>query len=179
MSRQTYLLQTRRLGMRRYKPDDVIALRAVFADPIAAKFYPEMVTTPALVRWINWNLQNYEEYGFGLWALELLETGVFIGDAGITYQTPEGERILEVGWHVHPEFRSLGYATEAAQTCMTFGFERLQAGALSSIVDPLNTASIKVATRVHEGWRKCAGKSGPMLLFSTTAVEFAARSALP
>jgi hypothetical protein len=42
-------------------------------------------------------------------------------------------------------------------------------------VDPANTASIKVATRVHEGRREYPGKSGPMLLFSTTAVEFAAR----
>ena len=56
MSRQTYLLQTRRLGMRRYKPDDAIALSAVFADPIATKFYPAMITRPALVHWINWNL---------------------------------------------------------------------------------------------------------------------------
>ena len=104
---------------------------------------------------------------------------MFIGDAGITYQSSEGERILVVGWHVHPQFRSLGYATEAAQTCMTFGFERLQAGALCSIVDPANTASIKVAKRVHEGWRTYAGKRGPMLLFSTTSAEFAARPTLP
>jgi [ribosomal protein S5]-alanine N-acetyltransferase len=177
MSRTPYLLQTRRLGMRRYAHSDVGALGAVFADPYAAKFYPMMNTTAALERWVDWNLQNYETHGFGLWALELLDTGLFIGDAGITYQTPEGERILEVGWHVHPDFRSLGYATEAAQACVTFGFKNLQAGALSSIVDPANLASIKVATRVHEGRRVYSGKAGPMLLFSTTAAEFAARPA--
>jgi RimJ/RimL family protein N-acetyltransferase len=33
-----------------------------------------------------WNLQNYDTHGFGLWALELLATGTFIGDVGVTYQ---------------------------------------------------------------------------------------------
>ena len=161
--------------MRRYAAEDVEALRAVFADPYAAKFYPAMTTTAALERWVNWNLKNYEDYGFGLWALELLETGLFIGDAGITYQTPEGDRILEIGWHVHPAFRSLGYATEAARACLSFGFNGLQAVALSSIVDPANIASIKVATRVHAEKREYQGKNGLMLLFGTTASQFAAR----
>jgi [ribosomal protein S5]-alanine N-acetyltransferase len=178
MSHPRYVIQTRRLGMRRYVGDDAEALRAVFADPYAAKFYPAMGDTAALERLIDWNLRNYADHGFGLWALELRETGAFIGDAGITYQTPEGERILEVGWHVHPAFRSMGCATEAAEACLQFGFADLKADALASIVDPANAASIKVATRVHAGHRVYEGRSGPMLLFGTTAVEFAARQRL-
>ena len=160
--------------MRRYAVEDVEALRPVFADPYAAKFYPAMNTTAALERWVGWNLKNYEDYGFGLWALEQLEDGLFIGDAGITHQTVEADRILEIGWHVHPAFRSLGYATEAAEACLMFGFTGLQAAALSSIVDPANIASVKVATRVHAVKREYQGKHGPMLLFSTTASQFAA-----
>ena len=38
-------------------------------------------------RWIQWNLDNYQKYGFGLWALVLKETGAFIGDCGITMQS--------------------------------------------------------------------------------------------
>jgi [ribosomal protein S5]-alanine N-acetyltransferase len=178
MSPPRYVIQTRRLGMRRYVADDLEALRAVFADPYATKFYPAMHETAALERWIGWNLRNYADHGFGLWALELRETGAFIGDAGITYQTPEGERILEIGWHVHPAFRSMGYATEAAEACLEFGFANLKADTLASIVDPANAASIKVATRVHAGHRAYEGKSGPMLLFGTTAAEFAARQRL-
>ena len=167
MSPPIYVFQTERLGLRRYVAEDLEALRPVFADPYAAQFYPAMNTTAALERWIGWNLRNYEDHGFGLWALELLQTGVFIGDAGITCQIPEGERILEIGWHIHPAFRSLGYATEAARACLHYGFSTLGAPSLSSIVDPANAASIQVATRVHAGRRQYAGKTGPMLLFST------------
>ena len=103
--RQPYVLQTARLGMRRYTMADAEPLRAVFADPYAAKFYPAMNQQDQLERWIRWNLKNYEDHGFGLWALELLESGLFIGDTGITYQTVEENRILEVRWHIHPDFR--------------------------------------------------------------------------
>jgi RimJ/RimL family protein N-acetyltransferase len=175
MPRQPYILQTQRLGMRRYATTDEDALRAVFADPYAATFYPAMNQQEALDRWITWNLKNYDDYGFGLWALELIESGVFIGDAGITYQNAEGNRILEIGWHIHPAFRSMGYATEAGEACLRYGFLNLNPATLSSIVDPANPASIKVASRVHAARRVYQGKNGSMFLFSTTASQFAAR----
>ena len=70
---------------------------------------------------------------------------------------------------------TLGHAPEAAHACMQFGFTNQQAMALTSIVDPANGAAIKVATRAYRGQRECAGKSGPMLLSSTIAAQFAAR----
>jgi RimJ/RimL family protein N-acetyltransferase len=154
---------------------DVEALRAVFADPYAARFYPAMNRQEALERWVAWNLKNYQDHGFGLWALELLETGLFIGDAGITCQTVEGNRILEIGWHVHPAFRSRGYATEAGEACLGYGFAVLRAPALGSIVDAANGASIRVASRIHATMREYQGRNGRMLLFGTTAAQFAAR----
>ncbi len=173
---QSYILQTERLGMRRYAISDLEALRAVFSDPYAAKFYPAMGQNDALERWIEWNLNNYAEHGFGLWALELLGNGLFIGDAGITYQTVEGERVLEIGWHIDPKFRSMGYASEAGLACLKFGFDNLRASEIGSIVDPANSASLKVASRVHEQRRSFQGKAGTMLFFSTTAQQFAVRA---
>ena len=164
-----YLVQTARLGFRRYVASDNKALRPVFADPYAAQFYPAMGSMDGIDRWISWNLKNYDEFGFGLWALELLEPETFIGDAGITWQTVEGQRILEIGWHIHPDFRSQGYASEAGKACLEFGFKTLQAESLGSIVDPANAASIKVASRVHQARREYQGKNGPMLLYYTPA----------
>jgi RimJ/RimL family protein N-acetyltransferase len=169
MSRERYVIETARLGFRRYRPTDEALLLPVFADPYAAQFYPAMGQSEGIARWINWNLKNYEEYGFGLWALELLETGGFIGDAGITYQTVENQKILEIGWHIHPMYRSQGYATEAGQECLRYGFGSLHAAMLSSIVDPANIASIKVAERVHEQRRAYQGKNGAMHLYYTVA----------
>lgn len=127
--------------------------------------------TQRLERWIQWNLQNYADYGFGLWALERLDTGAFVGDAGITYQSVEGQRVLEIGWHIHPQHRRQGLATEAGRACLNYGFRQLQATALCSIVDPSNAASIQVASRVHTHSRMVQGSLGLMQVFSTTAPE--------
>ena len=169
MSSPLYILQSERLGFRRYRASDGELLRPVFADPHASQFYPAMGEQEGVDRWINWNLKNYDEFGFGLWALELLGSGVFVGDAGITHQNVGDQRILEIGWHIHPDFRARGYATEAGRECLKFGFSTLHATTLSSIVDPGNFASMKVASRVHAQQSHYEGKSGSMLLYYTHA----------
>jgi RimJ/RimL family protein N-acetyltransferase len=110
MSLQPYILQTARLGLRQHRASDVELLLPVFGDPYAAQFYPAMGRPEGIARWINWNLNNYADYDVGLWALELLGSGQFIGDAGISWQTVEEQRLLEIGWHIHPGCRVLGYA---------------------------------------------------------------------
>jgi RimJ/RimL family protein N-acetyltransferase len=169
MSSHTYLLQTQRLGFRRYRASDGESLRPVFSDPYAAKFYPAMGAQEGIDNWIRWNLKHYEDFGFGLWVLEVLESGVFVGDAGITYQTVEEQRVLEIGWHIHPNFRARGFATEAGRACLRFGFDTLNATTLCSIVDPANTASSTVASRVHLHQRHVMSTQGPMLLYYTDA----------
>ena len=171
-----HVFRTARLGLRRLVDADAPALRAVFADPYAAQFYPGMSEPDGPARWIAWNLKNYDDHGFGLWALEWLETGRLVGDARITHQLVDGERILEIGWHVHPSFRAMGLATEAGLACLAYGFEQLRADTLGSIVDPANVASIRVASRVHAQRRDARGKNGAILLFTTSAAEFAARA---
>ena len=66
------------------------------------------------VRWIEWQERNYAEHDFGLWVIETHE-GVFVGDCGLTMQDVEGTPHVEVGYHVMPEMRRRGYATEAAR----------------------------------------------------------------
>ena len=168
-----YVLKTERLRFRRYSVSDRELLAPVFSDAYAAQFYPSMQDQAGVDRWINWNLKNYDEYGFGLWAIELLCDGTFIGDAGIIYQTVESQRILEIGWHVHPDFRARGNATEAGQACLKYGFDVLGASELSSIVNPANVASQKVASRVHSQRRSYEGNIGQMLLYYTSATSAA------
>jgi ribosomal-protein-alanine N-acetyltransferase len=167
MNPSRHLLATKRLGFRRYEQADVAALVEVFADPYAAKFYPGMATPEGWQKWIDWNLMNYERDGLGLWALELLEDGRFVGDAGLTWQQVEGVPMLEIGYHIHAALRGRGLASEAAQACLDHGFSRPDVDFICSIVHPANVASVKVSQRVHASMRTFEGRSGPTLLFST------------
>lgn len=162
------LPSSKRLRFREYESTDVPALSQIFGDAYARQFYPEHSQPEKLRAWVEWSQRSYVEHGFGLWALELVGSGRFVGDAGLTLQAVEGEGMLEIGYHIHPALRSQGLASEAAKACLQWAFERTGHDLVCSIVDPANVASVKVAGRVHRFRRSFRGRSGEMLLFYTT-----------
>lgn len=170
-----WTLETKRLRLRPYTLADEPALFEVFSDADARTFYPQMSDRANVRKWIEWNLRNYDEHGFGLWALELKTSGAYFGDCGLTYQDVEGVRELEVGYHVVREERGKGYATEAARACLDFGFERTSCEQICSIVSPENEASRRVAARIHLDSRECLSNGGPALLFFTSRVMWERR----
>jgi RimJ/RimL family protein N-acetyltransferase len=169
------VLRTERLGLRAYIAADEADLSEVFADPYARRFYPEMAVRANVRAWIEWNLRNYDEFGFGLWAMELKAEGRFIGDCGLTFQDVEGRRELEIGYHVMERERGKGYATEAARVCLDFGFTHTSCDSICSIVRPWNTASSVVAARIHTERREFMKGGQPALLFHTTRHNWDAR----
>lgn len=167
--------ETQRLRFRRFTLADEAALFEVFADPYARTFYPEMVDRSKVRAWIEWNLRNYEETGFGLWALELKAPSFFLGDCGLNYQEVEGASELEIGYHVLHTERRKGYATEAASACLRFAFEFLKAERVCSIVRPQNVASCSVASRCHSHCREFLKGGRAALLFFTDRADWVDR----
>jgi len=116
--------------------------------------------------WIEWTLQNYETYGFGLWVIET-HAGEFVGDCGLTLQPVEGEQLVEVGWHVRAPLRRRGYASEAAAAVRDAARE---AGIdhLVEIIRPDNLPSQRVAARIGLALeREVHAHGGPALVFGT------------
>ena len=77
-----FRLETERLRLRPYTLGDVDDLFAIVGDPETMAYYPEPYTREGTHRWIEDNLRRYVVDGFGLWAMEMKETGVFVGDCG-------------------------------------------------------------------------------------------------
>ncbi|MDF3981822.1 GNAT family N-acetyltransferase [Luteibacter sp. PPL201] len=84
--------------------------------------------------------------GCGMWAIELRDTGQFIGRAGL--MKPEGWPDLELGWMLKPEHRHHGYATEAGAAILDFAWNRMHAQRVISLVRIGNEASDHVAERL-------------------------------
>ena len=161
---------TSRLRFRLYREDDLDAVTSMFGDPDARRFYPNMIDENESRRWIRWNLDHYRTYGFGLWVIESREGGTFVGDCGLTYQQVEGDRMLEVGYHVQARHRGRGLAVEAGHACVAHALGLLGAASVCSIVDPDNTPSLRVASRLHSHSREFTNHKGnPMVLFWTEA----------
>ncbi|MBI3934813.1 MAG: GNAT family N-acetyltransferase [Acidobacteria bacterium] len=173
------LPETSRLRFRRFALRDESSVFEMFSDPYARRFYPEMADRSKARAWIEWNLHNYEQFGFGLWAVELKSSGSFIGDCGITFQEIEGKKELEIGYHVVYAARGNGYAKEAARACLCFAFRVLKAARVCSILRPENIASRAVARCIHSDCRKVLKRGRPALVFFTTLKEWEARLKSP
>jgi len=116
--------------------------------------------------WIEWNLGNYREHGFGLWVVETHD-GEFVGDCGLTLQEVEGEWLVEAGWHVQTSRRRQGYAAEAAMSVRKAA-EGAGVAHLIAIIRPDNVASQGVARRIGLALEREVVKNGNRaLVFGT------------
>ncbi len=62
------MIETERLILREYTQDDFNALFEIVSDPETMTHYPAPFDEERTRRLIEWNLENYAQYGFGLWA---------------------------------------------------------------------------------------------------------------
>ena len=139
------ILETERLILREYTTDDFPELYRLLSDPETMQHYPKPYDENGTRRWIDWNLRNYQEHGFGLWAMELKETGTFIGDCGITMQKIDSVWLPEIGYHIHKDFWRRGYGSEAARAVRDWAFIHTQFDCLYSYMKYTNTASYSTA----------------------------------
>lgn len=143
-----FRLETERLVLRPFTTDDLDGIHAVLSDPISMQYYPAPFTREQSRRWIEWNLGHYRDHGHGLWVLESKDTGELVGDCGLIPQTVDGQREVEVGWHVRRDRQRQGLATEAARECVRYAFEDLGLKRLISLIRPENVPSRRVAEKL-------------------------------
>lgn len=141
------ILETSRLVLREFSPEDADALERVLSDPETMRYYPAPYDRAGVEQWIARNRERYEKDGVGLWAMLLKSTGELIGDCGITRQEVEGEYLYEIGYHLRRNNWGQGLATEAAIACRGWGFQHLQVERLISLIRPDNIPSRRVAER--------------------------------
>ena len=139
------IIETKRLRLREYRMDDFDVLLEILSDEETMQHYPKPYDAQGTKRWIQWNLDNYRQYGFGLWAVELKKTGAFIGDCGLTMQNIDGQQLPEIGYHIHKSHWRKGYASEAARAVRDWAFENTDFDCLYSYMNASNQASYATA----------------------------------
>lgn len=140
-------IETQRLILREYCNEDFVALCEILLDRENMKHYHEAFDKDMVKRWITWNLENYQTFGFGLWAIVLKTNGKMIGDCGITMQRINGRIRPEIGYHIHHDYHNQGYATEAAIACKNYIFENTSFNNIYSYMNDTNIGSWRVAMK--------------------------------
>lgn len=143
-----FMIETKDLIFREYTKEDFNDLSLILCDEETMKYYPKPYDENGVNRWINWNLDNYKKYGFGLWVLILKETGEFIGDCGITMQKIDGEELPEVGYHINKKYWRKGYGKQAASAVIDWAFKNTSFDKLYSYMNKENVPSYSLASSV-------------------------------
>jgi len=170
------ILETERLILREYTPDDFDALYAIVGDAETMKHFPKPYDERGTKYWISWSQQHYAEHGFGFWAVILKETGELIGNCGLTMQIIDGESLPEIGYHFRRDCWNRGYAKEAAAGVRDWAFANTEYPALYSYMTKGNEASVRTAAAV--GMKKTGeftdAHYGEMYVYALTREDYRA-----
>lgn len=172
------IIETPRLLLREMTPADRPDLCMILQDKEVMYAYNGPFSDEEVNGWLERQTGRYREWGYGLWAVVLKQTGEMIGQCGVTRQLWNGEEMLEVGYLFRHSHWHQGYATEAARACMEYAFDVLGASEVCSIIRDNNIPSQRVALR--NGMRKAEGvmvkhyrgAEMPHWLYLTTREEF-------
>ncbi|MGA9160902.1 MAG: GNAT family N-acetyltransferase [Actinomycetota bacterium] len=145
---EDFRLETERLRLRRYRPGDLDDLHAMFSDPEHMKWYPAPFDRETSQAWLERQVEGYRTRGFALWIVEDLESGEFLGTAGVTAPVVEGVEEVEIGWHTRPGRKREGIASEAGAAARDWAFQNLDIDHVISLVRPENGASCRVAEKI-------------------------------
>ena len=141
------ILETERLYLREMNQSDYFSLCKILQDEDVMHAYEGVFNDSETQEWLDRQLQRYENHGFGLWAVVPKGTDEMIGQCGLTMQEYEGKQVLEIGYLFQKAFWHKGYATEAANACKEYAFDKLNAEEVYSIIRDTNISSQNVAKR--------------------------------
>lgn len=148
VSPEAATIRTERLILRPWRDADHAPFAALNADLQVMEHFPGVMSreaSDALVANIEY---HWAELGWGLWAVEVPGTAPFIGFVGLTRQDATGWPAVEVGWRLARPFWGHGYATEAAEQSLAFGFDTLGLDEVISLTVPQNMRSRAVMERI-------------------------------
>jgi ribosomal-protein-alanine N-acetyltransferase len=142
-----------------------IATERLILRPLTAEdadFILELVTDPSFIQNIgdrnvrtlddakryitNGPVASYAKNGFGLYLVELKDTGEPIGMCGLIRRSMLND--VDIGYAYLPRYWSKGYAIEAALTMKQYARDFIGLKRMVAVVDPQNTGSIRLLEKL-------------------------------
>ncbi len=175
------ILETERLLLREYVEEDAEAFLRLNSNPEVFRYTSDgPIATVEEARAIlrAFPIADYRTHGFGRWACVLRESGEAIGFAGLKFLPETGE--VDLGYRFIPEQWGRGLATEASRAVVRFGFETLRLREITALVQPENTASVRVIEKCGLGFTGMVHYRGrDVRHYALTAEEWQAKNPSP
>jgi RimJ/RimL family protein N-acetyltransferase len=147
-------LRTERLLLRRWRPEDRVPFAAMNADPEVMEHFLAPLTRAESDAFVDRIEAGFAEHGFGLWALEVAQSGElageFIGFTGLSVPSFEAHFMpaVEIGWRLARPAWGHGYASEAARRALSAAFNDHGLPEVVSFTSVTNLRSQAVMRRI-------------------------------
>ncbi len=131
-------LETQRLLIRNYLPEDADGFHAIFSDPEVMRACEPPYDRAASEKWLRYFIRNPIAF-----AVVEKESGTVIGHALFKQLPGDADGIWEIGWIYNQAFWRRGYAYEAARALMDYGFSALGLHKVcAETIDPVKSVSL-------------------------------------
>jgi len=117
-------ITTARLLLREWRNSDRAPYAALNGDPDVMQHFPSRLTPEQSDEMVDRIMAGWRTHGFGLWAVERLDTTEFIGFVGLLSPIWEASftPCVEIGWRLAKQHWGHGFAPEAATAVLDWAF---------------------------------------------------------
>lgn len=131
------MIETARLRLRPWMPEDRPAFEALVNTPAMMARLGGLKAPADIDAMFARRLEDQARHGFCYWATMLRETGELVGSCGIRIASNYGDEapvagMPEIGWRVAEAHWGKGYAREAAEASIAWGWANLDAPAIGA-----------------------------------------------
>lgn len=143
-------IETKRLTLRSWKESDIGEFIRMNQDREVMRYFPNVLTGEESIDFARRIQKEFEEKGYGLYAVEEKESETFLGYVGLHQANFEADftPCVEIGWRLKREAWGKGYATEAAKACLAYAFETLKLDKIYSFTAKINQPSKNVMKKI-------------------------------
>ena len=116
------MIETNRLILRQWRDEDILPFSEINRDAEVMEYLPKCLSLEETEQFYNRIVAEHNSYGYGLYAVEIKNSGSFIGYVGFHHFDFKAEFSpgIEIGWRLAKEYWNKGYATEAAEACLDY-----------------------------------------------------------
>jgi RimJ/RimL family protein N-acetyltransferase len=141
-----YIFTSERLGFRNWKDSDLEKMILINSDKNVMKFFPFVPSTAQTKKFIQRMQKQFARKGYCYFAVDLLETNLFIGFIGLSEQTYPANftPCTDIGWRLNKDHWNKGLATEGAIACLKYAQQNLGLAKIYAVASLVNNNSIKV-----------------------------------
>jgi RimJ/RimL family protein N-acetyltransferase len=140
------MFETKRLFLRKMTENDLDSVSAMRSDADIMRYIREPQKRDEALNWIKLVSSRWEGEKIGFCSVLLKETEQFIGWCGLWQLKETGE--IEIGYALFKEFWGRGFAVEASEPFLRYGFTELSLPKVVACAHPNNKGSRRVMEKL-------------------------------